>query len=53
MEENFAFSLYLHYVELGVKLESAQEQNLEDYDEMEEELPIEKSEESQDEEQFT
>lgn len=52
LEENFAFSLYLHYVELGVSQESAQEQNLEDYDEMEEELPIEKSEESQDEEQF-
>ena len=52
LEENFAFSLYLHYVELGVSQESAQEQYLEDYDEMEEELAIEHSEESQDEEQF-
>ena len=52
LEENFAFALYLHYVELVEKLESVQETNSEDNDEMEEELPIEKSEESQDEEQF-
>ena len=32
LEENFAFSLYLHYVELGVSQESTQEQYLEDYD---------------------
>ena len=49
LEENFAFSLYLHYVELGV---SQEEFPLEDHDEMEEELPIENSEESQDKEQF-
>ena len=50
LEESLAFSMYLHYVELGVSQESAQEQNLEDCDEMEEELPIENSKESQDEE---
>ena len=51
LEESLAFSMYLHHVELGVSQESAQEKNLEDYDEMEENLAIEHSEESQDEEQ--
>ena len=45
LEESFAFSIYLHYVELGVSKESAQEHDLEDYDEKEKELAIEHSEE--------